>query len=86
MKDLSIVAIGLTISTILFLVLSPVIILLILLRLCNILPYLPNKIFRFSLPSKGFISARILQNQDICQIACLYISNNLPDVTRKMFA
>ncbi len=33
MKDLSIVAIGLTISTILFLVLSPVIILLILLRL-----------------------------------------------------
>ena len=35
MKDLSIVAIGLTISTILFLVLSPVIILLILLRLCT---------------------------------------------------
>ncbi len=35
MKDLSIVVIGLTISTILFLVLSPVIILLILLRLCT---------------------------------------------------
>ena len=35
MKNVSIIGIGLTISTILFLVLSPIIILLILLRLCT---------------------------------------------------
>ena len=35
LKNLSIVGIGLTISTILFIILSPIIILLILLRLCT---------------------------------------------------